>query len=142
MNLKGEHLTALHEIKGYVKGSIVTQCISHSSITAMHVYNFCGRYGPSKLKCKGKIKDRPDFRKKKKTAKTKQIRNDKIMTNLVKKLRNPMLTITLKSKRIQGVSQFSDAGSNPPISENSSLEENNVPNWQLTSHVYQLSFCH
>lgn len=79
---------------------------------------------------------------KKKTAKTKQIRNDKIMTNLVKKLRNPMLTITLKSKRIQGVSQFSDAGSNPQISENSSLEENNVPNWQLTSHVYQLSFCH
>lgn len=75
-------------------------------------------------------------------AKTKQIRNDKIMTNLVKKLRNPMLTITLKSKRIQGVSQFSDAGSNPQISENSSLEENNVPNWQLTSHVYQLSFCH
>lgn len=64
------------------------------------------------------------------------------MTNLVKKLRNPMLTITLKSKRIQGVSQFSDAGSNPQISENSSLEENNVPNWQLTSHVYQLSFCH
>lgn len=59
-----------------------------------------------------------------------------------------MLTITLKSKQFQGVSQFLVAGSNQQISENSNLKANNVTNRQCTSYVYQLRsilfyfFCH
>lgn len=49
-----------------------------------------------------------------------------------------MLTITLKNKRFQGVSQLLVAGSYQQISENSNLKANNVTNQQRTSYIYQL----